>query len=95
MLLLSVTSVAGEDRDEDDYARDYERDYEQGFEDDSGHKHERALEIIEVIAKLENVTLYNMYSTAATLAAAHAAALLTVAFVVRKMPPPIQHRFVR
>lgn len=95
MLLLSVASVAGEDADEDDYARNYERDYEHGFEDDSGNKHERALEIIEVIAKLENVTLYNVCSTAATFAAAHAATLLIVAFVVREMPPPTQHRFVR
>jgi hypothetical protein len=93
-LLLSVAGVTGEDGDdEDDYARDYERDYEQGFEDDSENKHERALEVIEIIAKLENVTLASMYGSVAAFAAANATALLTVALAVCEMPPRTQTLF--
>ena len=90
MLLLFVAGVTGEGGDEDDYARDYEKDYEQGFENDFENKHERAMEVVEFIAKLENVTLVSMYGSVAAFAVAHATTLLIVAFAVREMGPATQ-----
>ena len=80
---LIVAGAAAQLADEGDGARDYEREYEQGFTEASADKQERALEVIEIIAMLENVTLEAVGRTLAAFVVAHAAVLTTIAIVVR------------
>lgn len=80
---LFVAGAAAQLADEGDAARDYEREYEQGFTEASAEKQERALEVIEIIAMLENVTLEAVGRTLAAFVVAHAAVLTTIAIVVR------------
>ena len=83
LLLLVVVRAPAQMGDEEQYARDYERDYEHGFTDDSAKKHERAMEIVEMVAALENLTLEAVYNSATAFIAAHAVVIITIACFVR------------
>ena len=85
LIPLFVAVAAAQLADEDEGARDYAREYEQGFTEASAEKQERALEVIEIIAMLEHVTMEAVGRTLAAFVVAHAAVLTTIALVVR--PP--------
>ena len=84
LVLLVAARASAEMDDEEQYARDYERDYEHGFTDDSAKKHERAMEIVEMIAMLENLTLEAVYNSVTAFIAAHAVVIITIACFVRE-----------